>query len=148
MARWRRLGPVVALACAHGCILFSDFDGLDDRRGEQGATTGAPGGAAGDGGLGVAGEAGAGDGGMSAGGGGASGGAGGAGECKAAIERCASVDECCAPLQCEMTTAGQVCCGLVGDPCVTTGGEDCCGSLECREQDGTLCNGPPCHCND
>jgi hypothetical protein len=138
------------LAGAHGCILFSDFDGLDDRR-EQGATTGAPGGAAGDGGLGVAGEAGAGgagDGGTSAGGGGASGGTGGAGECKAAIEPCTSIDECCAPLQCETTTAGQVCCGLVGDPCVTTGGEDCCGSLECREQDGTLCNGPPCHCSE
>jgi len=141
---------VVALALGvHGCICISDFSGLDDAVPGRGGAGGE--GGAGSGGLGGSGAAdggvpAGGDGGALAVGGGGAGGAGGVRDCKAAIETCTRTDECCAPLQCAMTTAGTVCCGMAGEACVTNGGEDCCGWLNCISDAGGVCNAPPCHC--
>jgi hypothetical protein len=100
----------------------------------------AAGGAAGNGGTGGT------SGGPGGGGAGASSSSSGPSSCKTALVPCGTTQECCGKLQCDNTSAGHVCCGLVGEPCVTFGGEDCCQQLECLDDKGAFCNGGPCHC--
>lgn len=51
--------------------------------------------------------------------------------CLEARAACRERAECCAGLECGMTSIGQVCCGTEGAACVTITGEDCCGDLLC-----------------
>jgi hypothetical protein len=139
MSRLRRSACVAALvASAQTCTFVSDFEGLDDGHagagGHAGSTASAGaagggghgGGAAGGGGMvGAAGAGGAGG----IGGTDSGGGVGGTPACKDAVAPCTDKSECCGNLACGMTSAGQVCCGLTGEPCTTQNGEDCCGMV-------------------
>ena len=106
--RWAWIASLVLGAPA--CSLVSDFRGLDDGLPGPGGHAGADGGAGGSGG---------------------GGGAGGVPACKNAVELCTDKSECCGNLACGMTSAGQVCCGLMGEVCMTQLGEDCCGTSNC-----------------
>src|SRR5262245_10583539 len=122
MPRLRRLSQIFWLgAIAGGCSLVADFKHLDDGKGGRGGRDAGP--AASGGASAASSSSSSGTGG--AGGGGGEGGSGGR-ACKTAIALCMSAEECCGDLQCLMTSAGLVCCGLTGEPCKTRGGEDCC----------------------
>jgi hypothetical protein len=138
---------LVALAASLGaCSLWSDFDGLDDAQPGAGASSGVGGAGAGagasvgggtnggggygaSGGSGGAGAAG-GAGGVAAGGA-AVGGEGGA-ACKPVLAKCAADSECCPGFICSYSSFGtDICCGVEGSYCNTSGAEDCCRGLEC-----------------
>jgi hypothetical protein len=45
--------------------------------------------------------------------------------------RCTQRSQCCAPLSCDVTSIGRVCCGETGHSCAFADGRDCCRNLLC-----------------